>query len=255
MRIMILALLMLVGQNALCSTVVKVGGYLFPPFVNVASGKPSGLTLDLIQLLNKQQSEFQFQFVLTSPKRRYLDFNREAFDALFFENKQWGWQEKNISASHVFLTGGEVYITKKTGYKTQDYFNNIHQKSLAAILGYHYQFANFNSDEKFLKSKFNIELATSPSTIINQVLSERVEIGIVTRSFLAKILFNNPDYINKILASNKFDQVYKHTILVRNNHPLTTDKINALLKKISSNGSLDDLLKRYGLTKSANSDL
>ena len=66
MRILILALLLLVGQNALCSTVVKVGGYLFPPFGNVTSGKPSGRTRDLIQLLNEQQSEFEFQFVLTN---------------------------------------------------------------------------------------------------------------------------------------------------------------------------------------------
>ena len=246
---MILALLLLVGQNALCSTLVNVGGYMFPPFVETKSGNPQGLTIDLIELLNHQQTEFDFQFVLTSPKRRFHDFRRKAIDVLFFESKQWGWQDHPISASKVFLKGGEVYITKNVDNKDQSYFNNLTNKTLAGILGYHYKFADFESNEIILKQKFNIKLASNPKTIINQILSRQSDIGIVTRSYLAKAMVNNPSYKDKLLVSEKMDQTYFHTILVRDRTSISTDKINELLEKISKNGSLDKLLKKYGLSR------
>ena len=53
-------------------------GYMFPPFVEIGEqGKVSGLTLDLIDALNKIQSEYHFEFYLTSSKRRYKDFQNK----------------------------------------------------------------------------------------------------------------------------------------------------------------------------------
>jgi len=250
MKPIILALLLLlVGQSALCSTLVKVGGYMFPPFIETSSGTPKGLTIDLIKLLNESQSEFEFKFVLTSPKRRYHDFKRNAVDAMFFESKQWGWQGYPISASDVFLKGGEVYITKDDNKKDQSYFKKLTDKKLVGILGYHYQFAKFESDEHILKQQFDIQLVNHPNTIINQVLSEQADIGIVTRSFLAKAESDQPTYKNSILVSSKLDQIYTHTILVRDHFPLSLKKINTLLKKVSKEGSLDRLLLKYGLDR------
>jgi polar amino acid transport system substrate-binding protein len=248
MRAFFIGTILLLGaQHAVCTTTINVGGYLFPPFVEVNLKGPSGLTLDLIQLLNSQQSDFEFKFTLTSPKRRYLDFDRLAFDALFFESHQWGWEQADISASLIFLTGGEVFITKNTTDKSQQYFNNISSHSLVGILGYHYRFADYNSNESFLKKQFNIELVNSPSTIINQVLSGRAEIGIVTQSYLTKALTDHPQYKQQLLVSNKMDQVYGHTLLVRDNSPLTIELINSIIRKIQDNGMLDALLKSYGL--------
>jgi polar amino acid transport system substrate-binding protein len=250
MKPIILALLLLlVGQSALCSTLVKVGGYMFPPFVETSSGSPKGLTIDLIKLLNESQSEFEFKFVLTSPKRRYHDFKRNAVDAMFFESKQWGWQGYPISASEVFLKGGEVYITKNNLKKKQTYFDQLNDKKLVGILGYHYQFAGFESDEHILKQQFNIQLVNHPNTIINQVLSGQADIGIVTRSYLAKAERDHPTYKETILTSSKLDQMYAHTILVRDHFPLNLNKINTLLKRISKQGSLDKLLLKYGLDR------
>lgn len=42
---------------------VTVGGYVFPPFVDLgANGSPIGLTIDLIEWLNEAQSDYRFSF-------------------------------------------------------------------------------------------------------------------------------------------------------------------------------------------------
>ena len=248
MRLPYLVLLLsLFGQNAFSATNINVGGYMFPPFVNTSSGKPIGLTLDLIELFNQQHSEFNFQFILTSPKRRYIDFRRGKIDALFFESKQWSWDNYSISPTQVFLQGGEVYITKNDNKKTQVYFENIKKRSLVGILGYHYQFANFESNEYKLKRDFDIQLVTSPSTLINQVISQKADIGIITRSFLAKYLVDNPSMKGQLLVSDKSDQTYDHTLLIRNDSLFSVQKANLLINKVINNGTLKALLLKYGL--------
>ncbi len=227
---------------------IKVGGYLFAPFIQTKQKQPTGLTPDLIKLLNKQQTEFNFVLVATSPKRRYMDFERKVFDAIFFENKNWDWQDKPILPSKVFLTGGEVYITLNSQFKDQDFFSDLRAKSLLGILGYHYGFSNFNSDETWLKHNFHIELVNYPSTLINQILAKKAEIGVITESYLYNRFKLNPDLQSKILISKKRDQEYEHTILVREKSPLTVKKINKLLDHIKQNGELEALLKTYGLS-------
>ena len=66
-------------------TIVKVGGYAFPPFVDMSSGQPAGITPDLINALNALQDRYRFVFFLTSPKRRYYDFKKGLYDIIFLK--------------------------------------------------------------------------------------------------------------------------------------------------------------------------
>ena len=228
---------------------VLVGGYIFPPFVEKnEQGKPSGITLDLIKSLNKIQSEFHFSFVLTSARRRYIAFEQKQFDILFFESMLWGWQKTPVEASKVFLSGGEVFIALKDKAKNQDYFANLKNKSISAMLGYHYQFADFNSEPNFLRSKFNIHLSTDEKMNIQLVLLNRMDIAIVTKSYLDRFLLENPSARAKLLISDKMDQTYKHTVLVRNNISPSVNKINELLNKLIESGEFKRILSKYGIT-------
>jgi ABC-type amino acid transport substrate-binding protein len=249
-----LLICLLIGPFSPASTaspiVAKVGGYLFEPFVKTQGENPSGLTIDLIKLLNKHQKKYYFHFVPTSPKRRYLDFERKVFDVMFFESKLWGWQEKNIQASKVFLTGGEVYIANrnlKTGMN-QSFFEDLESKSLVGILGFHYGFANFDANEANLKKRFNISLVSSPQTIVNQVLAGKAEIGIVTVSYLKEQMNTSKNLKQQLLISEKKDQEYNHTILVREKHlEPSLSEMNIMLDQITKNGSLNKLLNQYGI--------
>ncbi|MCP4161994.1 MAG: transporter substrate-binding domain-containing protein [Deltaproteobacteria bacterium] len=228
---------------------ILVGGYQFPPFVEIDENKQkiSGITIDLIKVMNEFQKKFKFKFTPTSAKRRYLFFEEKRFDIIMFEDIKWGWKNKDIVASKVILKGGEVYITKSHPSKNQSYFNSLKKKSLAVILGYHYGFANFNADEKFLKNNYKIQFNTSHKGNIIKVLLERADISIVTLSFLKKFLKNNPDKKNKLMVSNKLDQQYNHTILLRKNYKISKREMDELLSKMENAGILARLWEKYGI--------
>ncbi|WP_028863788.1 substrate-binding periplasmic protein [Psychromonas aquimarina] len=176
---------MLTAAGHCAAETIKVGGYYFPPFVDKNDkNQYIGLAIDLIKEMNSFQDKFHFQFVPTSPKRRYSAFEQKEFDLIMFEDLAWGWKNKELAASKVILQGGEVYITKAEPFKDQSYFDSLKDKSFAVILGYHYGFAGFNADEKFLKKNFKIKLNTAHSSNIKVILSGRTDISVVSLSLI-----------------------------------------------------------------------
>ena len=230
-------------------TTVYIGGYEFAPFVTLdTNNEAHGITKDLIHALNDIQDEYNFRFVLTSPKRRYQSFKQGSFDLMLFESKVWGWKNTNTDFSKVYLNGGEVYITIDDGKKDKTYFNNFSNKKLAIMRGYHYGFADFNSDEDFLITNFKTAIVNSNSTIFKMLLAGRADIGVVTMSYIDLYFQNNPTQKKKFLISNKLDQVYNHTVLVRKNTRPNVRDINNLLSKLKRDGHLQKIWKKYGLS-------
>ncbi len=87
-----------VFADALVRKPVKVGGYVWFPFVELQGRNYQGLTLDLIDAANAIQGDFQFEFVLTTPADRHNDFYHKKFDMIFFEAIDWGWNAYPINA-------------------------------------------------------------------------------------------------------------------------------------------------------------
>ncbi len=203
------------GQATVRKVQVQVGGYEFPPFVIVKDGKTTGLTFDFIRELNRFQNKYIFKFILTTPNRRYSDFNKKYFDLLFFESKHWGWDSYETESSNIFLKGGEVYIARHQPGRDQSYFKVLHNKKLLGILGYHYRFANFESDPTKLKKRFDIGLTSTHSGNILSIIFGRADIAIVTESYLKMFLFRHPHYRHKLIISEHYDQEYHHSILIR----------------------------------------
>jgi len=232
-------------------TVIKVGGYEFPPFVDTKNKEGfHGATLDLINALNKTQNEYRFEFFLTSSKRRYLDFAEDRFDLILFENIAWGWSGHPVETSNTFMEGGEVYIAFKREGRDQSFFEGIETKRIAGILGYHYGFASFNADESFLSSHYNVLLSSDHLRNIRLILTNRpelAEVAIVTRSYLAEFLNEYPEHQEKLLISEKFDQEYHHSALVRKQGDISVEQINGLLQKLEKEGFIQNLRRRYGI--------
>ena len=232
-------------------TVIKVGGYEFPPFVDTKNKEGFyGATLDLISALNKTQDEYLFEFFLTSSKRRYLDFSEERFDLILFENITWGWSEHPVEISNTFMEGGEVYIAFKREGRDQSFFEEIEAKRIAGILGYHYGFASFNADESFLSKHYNVLLSSDHLRNIRLILTNRpelAEIAVVTRSYLVEYLNEYPEHQKQLLISEKFDQEYNHSVLVRKQGDISVEQVNGLLQKLESEGFIQRLRKRYGI--------
>jgi len=230
---------------------VLVGGYEFAPFVQrTEAGGYEGATLDLIALLNQYQVDYTFVFRGTLPDTRYQAFDRGRFDVLFFENKQWGWADYNVASSEVFLRGVEVYVALKETAKNQDYFASLVGKRMIGVRGYHYGIANFNADPEVLESDFNFVLTTSNANSMKLLEFGRGDVAIVTLSFLKMYLEMNPELKGELLISDKLDQEYAHSVLIRESLGLKVGLINIWLEKLNKEGLLDRLWKKWGLDAS-----
>lgn len=234
---------------ALAAEPVKVGGYEFAPFVELdASGHAGGLTIDLLALLNRSQRDYSFQFVTTSPSRRYRDFEERRFDLIAFESIDWGWADQKlpVDASRVFLTGGERYVATAQPGRGQDYFDDLAHRRLVGIRGYHYGFAGFEADPVRLAQRFELALVNDNEASIEMILRGRGDVAVVTDLYLGRYLIQHPAARPQLLISDRFDQAYRHTILVRRGSKPDVREIDALLGQLEASGRLAGLFASYG---------
>ena len=79
----LLALFLIFSQSHLIYTeTIKVGGYIFPPFLEENDSGFYGLTIDLLHEMNAIQDEYEFTFVETTAKRRYDHFLDGSYDMI-----------------------------------------------------------------------------------------------------------------------------------------------------------------------------
>ncbi|NQV98918.1 MAG: ABC transporter substrate-binding protein [Rhodospirillales bacterium] len=236
----------LLTHAAQAQTEVRVIGYTFPPFVFNAK---QGVSQDFIKLLNAAQSEFRFTFVFTSPNRRYRLFEHQQGDLIFFEMPEWGWQESGTGyeMTRQILSGGEVYVAKARAGRSQSFFDDILSKRIAAYAGYHYGFAQFNADPTWLRQKFRITLTNDHDTNIRVLLANRVDVSVVSKSYLSRYLRAKPHLQGKLLISEKKDQVYRLAGLVRKAGPISVRQVENILDKIKESGELEDFFAKIGL--------
>ncbi|RAU21381.1 amino acid ABC transporter substrate-binding protein [Paramagnetospirillum kuznetsovii] len=250
LRALVVVLAMVIGSSAWARQIVTVGGYEFGPFVDAeADGKTTGLTLALIDALNRYQDRFEFRFVLTSPSRRYKDFEDRKFDLIFFESPDWGWTAKKIpvDVSEVFLDGGELYIAKAAAGRGQEYFTDLAGKRMVGILGYHYGFAGFESDPALLASRYRMTLVNDNAASIEMILKDRGDVAVVTDAYLKRYLKSHPGTDSRLLVSDRFDQRYAHRALVRPGAALTVADMDRLFASMAKDQTLTKLWRGYGI--------
>ncbi|WP_051279535.1 substrate-binding periplasmic protein [Chitinilyticum aquatile] len=238
-----LALLCAIGA-AQARQIVRVGAYSFPPYVTIdAAGEAQ---IELVELLNRHQDRYEFRIVTTSPSRRYYDFSRNAFDVMFYENRDWGWQRYPVEVSPVYLTGGEQYVALQRPGRTQRYFDDFSGKRMLGMRGYHYGFASFNSDPEFLRRKFGMIGTTNNEATLRLLLDGKGDVAVVTSAYLSQYLAANPELRSRLMISDRLDQEYRHTILVRSDFEPNAAELAALLRELEKSGVLRPLWQKYG---------
>lgn len=229
--------------------IVKVGVVHFPPYIEVeANGKTGGMIMELLDYMNTVQSTYKFEPIQTSAMRKIRDFKNSSYDLSFFDNVKWGWDKADVDASQVFMRGKEIYIAKKKPGRGQNYFTDFTEKSMVGMLGYHYGFANFNADASYLRKKYNMQASTSNEGSVKMILHDRGDIAIVSDAFLHWYFIIHPEARAKILISNKVDQHYLLTVIVRKNIRPSVQEINTLLKKFRQSKQFKSMQDRYGIT-------
>lgn len=243
----VLALALWVSTPLAAEQVVHVAGVYFPPYVFKSDEqlRKTGLLAGLLDALNQQQAAFRFVMVPTSIKRRFGDFQQGRVDLAIFENPEWGWQDIAHSAVDMGLEDSEVFVSRAEPGRDQHYFERLEGKRLALYHGYHYAFADFNSEPEYLITRFKAILTHSHDSNLLMVLRGRADIALVTRSYIGDFLDRYREYAGQLLISERIDQHYRHHVLLRPGAPISADQISEMLETLRRNGRLAEIFGRY----------
>ena len=231
---------------AQAAQLVRVGAAHFPPYtIRPESGADTGLLPQLVEALNALQTDYQFVLVPTSIPRRFGDFKQGRIDMAIFENPDWGWKEIAHTDVDMGLEDAEIFVAQRENGRQQNYFADLKGKRLALYSGYHYEFANFNADPKYLADTFNATLTYSHDSNLLMVLRGRADIALVTRSYLFDYLLRNEKVRDELLVSQRIDQVYHHYAILRPTAPITGEAFGKLLQGLRNNGQMLKIFDPY----------
>lgn len=231
---------------ASAAQLVRIGAAHFPPYtVRPEQGADTGLLPQLVEALNAQQSDYQFVLVPTSIPRRFRDFQQGRVDMAIFENPEWGWQDIPHTNVDLGLEDAEIFVTQRKPGRDQSYFADLRGKRLAVFSGYHYAFAHFNPDPKYMAEQFNATLTYSHDSNLLMVARGRADIALVTRSYLSDFMVRNPDTAAQFLVSERIDQIYHHYALLRPKAPISGAAFAGLLQRLRDNGELVKIFEPY----------
>jgi ABC-type amino acid transport substrate-binding protein len=225
---------------------VRVGAAHFPPYtIRPENGADTGLLPQLVEALNRLQSDYQFVLVPTSIPRRFGDFKQGRIDMAIFENPDWGWKDIPHTYVDMGLEDAEIFVAQREDGRQQNYFADLTGKRLALFSGYHYEFANFNADPKYLAQNYNATLTYSHDSNLLMVLRSRADIALVTRSYLFDYLLRNEKVRDELLVSQRIDQVYHHYAILRPTAPITGAAFGKLLQGLRDNGEMLKIFEPY----------
>lgn len=223
---------------------VRIGAAHFPPYtVRPEKGADTGLLPELVVALNQLQSVYHFVVVPTALPRRFQDLKQGRIDLAIFENPDWGWQDIEHVSIDLGLEDAEVFVALRKNGRGQDYFENLNDKRLALFSGYHYAFAGFDADPAWLASHFNTTLTYSHESNLLMVLRDRVDIAPITRSYLIDYLAHNPEAADKLMMSERADQVYHHYAILRPDAPISAEALRGYFRQLHDNGDLQRIFQ------------
>ncbi|MDH1549380.1 MULTISPECIES: transporter substrate-binding domain-containing protein [Pseudomonas] len=234
---------------------VKVGAAHFPPYtVRPEQGADIGLLPQLVAALNRAQQRYRFVLVPTSIQRRFSDLQQGRTDMAIFENPQWGWEQIPHQQVDMGLEDAEVFVARQVDGRAPHYFDDLKGKRLALFNGYHYAFAGFNADPRYLRKAYNATLTYSHDSNLLMVQAGRADIALVTRSYLSDFLARNPSSRAQLVASQRIDQVYHHYALLRPAAPIGERSFAELLRGLRDSGELARIFQPYRIAVSAPED-
>jgi ABC-type amino acid transport substrate-binding protein len=247
--LLLAALAVLWALPSAAAQLVRVGAAHFPPYtVRPESGADTGLLPQLVAALNALQSDYRFVLVPTSIPRRFGDFKQGRVDMAIFENPNWGWRDIPHTSVAMGLEDAEIFVAQRLPNRQQDYFADIADKRLALFSGYHYEFAHFNADPKFLAQNYNATVTYSHDSNLLMVLRGRADIALVTRSYLSDYLLRNEKVGEQLLVSERIDQIYHHYAILRPAAPISGEAFGTLLRNLRDGGQMLKIFDPYKIT-------
>lgn len=226
---------------------VLVGGYPYPPFVERrGASEYEGATLDLLEALNAWQTTVDFQFVPVAAFSRQLSFRQHRFDVMFFESPGWGWASEAVSVSEPIARDRDLYLALDKRQRDQSFFDSIEDRQLIATRGYHYSFADYQTDEAWLKANFDITFSPNLMASLEMLERERGEVAVLNESFLRSRENRGLD-LSGFLLSEKIDHAYRLGVVVRDDGPVELTWLIEQLRAMREAGRLTPIEQEWGV--------
>ena len=245
----VLSLLLVFGsQWATAADEVLIAAVHFPPYViKPEENLQGGLLGELVAALNKAQSQHRFGLRATSLNRRFEDFRSGRIHVAIFENPDWSWQGIAGPRVDMGLEDAEILVARAEAGRDQHFFDNLQGKRMALFNGYHYGFAGFNNDPKWLEKNFNAVLTYSHESNLKLVLRGRADVAPITRSWLGARLREQPQLKSQLLISDWEDQRYRHYAILSPHAPISAGDFSHALDLLRESGELQRIFTPYGI--------
>lgn len=224
----------------ICATVDQ------PPF---SAGDKGFLIVDIVNALNNIQDKYSFNLSLLAANRNRELLNSGQLDILAMVNINWGYNKEVVDKSIDIIYVEDKYITLKSISQSQDYFNKIGKERTVVVNGFDYKFLNYEKDRKILEEKYNTTIVKDEISVIHMVLSNRGKIGVCSTTTLEYFKLIDPVNFNRLSISQSSDSRFFRHFVIHNHSPINVRDFNDLIFKLKSQGTLDKILKKYGLDK------
>ncbi len=216
--------------------------HLKPPYI-LDIEKETGLYYDFSRYLSSKSTQYEFHIIYLPRKRAEIYLKNNKIDGVllgvnpvWFQDKA---RKKYLWSSPIFYDQDEVIslATKPFEYLGPESLIN---KSLGGVLGFYY----FGIDQLVSQGKIKRSNTHNEKSILKMVLSERVDVGIVSRStFLYLSIREN--WEDEFHLSLRPHDVFTRHILIPHKNKAIYDHIVPLLNNIKDDPDWQRILKKY----------
>lgn len=227
---------------------VYVAVYEFPPYYSSRSSVH--ITGKLVEVLNKQQNDYQFILREVRPAERYGAIAAGGCcDVIFFESELWGWQESNDYHWGRGLTASaeRFYVMREALAAGKVNFDLLAANRIGGVHGYNYNFVDNVTNAEVLEEQFKVYTADSPMSVLHMLVGNRVDIGILNDDFVAWVRHLEFPAVDAIVGSEFVDQFFVTRVVVNAQGKLPASFINNQLQELTENGGLEAILSQFGI--------
>ncbi|MBV8667011.1 MAG: hypothetical protein JO269_11065 [Burkholderiaceae bacterium] len=212
-------------------------------------GSPQGEIVDFVERMNAVQHKYHFKFVVLPRLRLNKYFIDKLADVYPLRTVLWTEPELNLESTETILVSGDVYVAKRQNpYGGARIFDHVEARRLAGVLGYHYGVFRNNPDEDEIKKQFNVDFLPSNESVVNFLLADRAEVGIVPEFIMARY-FRDPEMRRQLIVGDRFDSQVKFSNLVRKGGPISVADMNAIVDLLIQSGDVEKLKAKLSLRR------
>jgi ABC-type amino acid transport substrate-binding protein len=209
-----------------------------------ANNVPRGDIVDFVHRMNQVQSRFRFDVVLYPRLRLNQVFADKQADVYPFRTVAWTEQELGLLQTRTIISSGDVYFAMRLNrFGGQAVILHPARRIVAGVRGYHYVLFGNNPSEAYIKKHFNATLLNSNEAVVQFVLADRADIGIIPEMILARYLAE-PATRGKLIVGG-YDSRVQLSNLVRKGGPISVAQMNAIIDLLSKSGDVERIRKKY----------